>query len=124
MKKIFLTVTIFAVLFSCNQTENKQENGENEKADSLSENVHLVLPKTLSDRQKEFESYIVKAMSNIKNFAHNYNWDKYADKPFIDSAMIFDNKKDFKLFPYSNLLIVLRMTTFTNGFTQNIRLRK
>jgi hypothetical protein len=29
-----------------------------------------------------------------------------------------------KLFPYSNLLIVLRMTTFTNGFTQNIRLRK
>jgi hypothetical protein len=81
MKKIFLTVTIFAVLFSCNQTENKQENGENEKADSLSENVHLVLPKTLSDRQKEFESYIVKAMSNIKNFAHNYNWDKYADKP-------------------------------------------
>jgi hypothetical protein len=95
MKKIFLTVTIFAVLFSCNQTENKQENGENEKADSLSENVHLVLPKTLSDRQKEFESYIVKAMRNIKNFAHNYNWDKYADKPFIDSAMIFDNKKDF-----------------------------
>lgn len=65
------------------------------KTDILTENVHVVLPKTLTDRRKEFESYILNAIRNIKNFAHNYNWDTYAEKPFIDNAMIFDNKKDF-----------------------------
>ena len=104
--KRFLIIGIIPILLSCNQT-GKSEINEQKLTSEDSLTIPVILPNSLNERRTEFETYVNNAINNIKLFAHKYNWDKYTEKTFIDSIMVFDNKKDFD----KNLLILVGMDT-------------
>lgn len=67
----------------------------------------MVLPDSLEARRGEFQPYVDAAKANILTFAKKSGWEELAAEAFFDSAMIFDEKRNFD----HTLLVLAGMDT-------------
>lgn len=85
LKSIKFIILISVLLISCNQSnKNKELN-----------NVKIKLSSGIEHRKDEFNIYYKKAFNNILIFAKNNNWEDLIESSFVDSIIIYDNKKAF-----------------------------
>jgi len=82
---------------SCN---NPKQDKDMRKAGSQLEiketlSIRLILPESLEDRRHEFQNYIYAARKTIKSFSRKYCWRELTIDEFMDSVIIFDDKKKF-----------------------------
>ena len=55
----------------------------------------LRLPPSLEKRRGEFDETIRAAQRRIREFAEKHTWERHTAESFMDSALLFDVKKDF-----------------------------
>ncbi len=94
MKKVLIIGISIGMMFSCNNAEKKNTNKQNVNS-IVKTKIQIVLPNSLSNKRHVYESYIENAFNNIHSFAKKYKWDSLSKESFIDSMMVFDNKKEF-----------------------------
>lgn len=97
--KYILFVLIIASIVSCkDQIQNKSSDNEKRITESNDQKpTPLILSVSLENRRSEFQSKVDSARKNIRNFAEKYGWQDYVKEEFIDSVMIFDDKKCFNI---------------------------
>jgi len=104
MKQIIIAGMLIALVTSCRQVSKESAIDEKRQIE-----VPVVLPKSLENRRNELETYVLNAMDNIDSFRGANQWNLHAKEPFMDSVMIFDEKKDFD----HQLLLLAGMDTTT-----------
>jgi len=57
--------------------------------------IPIVLSDSLTSRKPEFNTYLGNAITKINLFAQRYGWNKLVEESFMDSYMVFDNRKDY-----------------------------
>lgn len=55
----------------------------------------LILGPTLEPRRTEFDSAVGQAVGIVRSFAVGHGWGQLAEEPFMDSVMVFDDKRAF-----------------------------
>jgi hypothetical protein len=95
MKQILTFGFVTFLLLSSCQYGGEKATGIQVAIDNDMVTTPLVLPASLENRRPEFETNVKNAIANIKTFATKYGWDSLTIDPFMDSIMIFDNKKKF-----------------------------
>lgn len=95
MRKIFFLLIISLLFNNCRQFADKHYGEASSINTEKNSNFHLLLPASLERRHAEFENDVTTALVDIHEFAAKYGWQELTKKPFIDSIMIFDDKKMF-----------------------------
>lgn len=80
-------IILSAILFlSCKESYKNQESNNS---------VKIKLSSGIEQRRDEFEGNYQNAFKNILKFAKDNGWVELVEPGFVDSVIIYDNKKDF-----------------------------
>lgn len=104
MKQIIITGIWIVFFTSCSPYSKEASNDEKRLLE-----IPVVLPKSMETRRIELETYVLHAINNIDSVARTQKWSQHISEPFMDSVMIFDEKKEFD----RQLLLLAGMDTTT-----------
>lgn len=94
MRTQLIVLFAFAFLFSCNY-KKEQKHRNTDDGDNIIIQIPIILPVSLENRRNEFQENLTAAHKKISEFAKRHGWDSLVVESFMDSVMIFDNKREF-----------------------------
>lgn len=84
-----------AVILLLSMPACREANRSRDEPDGASVTPMLVLSPALEPRRAELDSAVGQAIGIVRSFAKRHGWDSLAAEPFMDSVMVFGDKRTF-----------------------------